>query len=214
MNTSEINNNEISNNEQQFDSNEQIAASPDEVKFVQASGIDSTQEQIDTTGINDEEEIQTPYDTDDEFAKVIMKSGTRKTPTQANKISQSVDAKLEAACKSKNAFHAVCDKIDKKVQKEYQNKVSCNADLLQQNQEIVEKEFGTHNDQPNGEWIIDDDNADAKDLSWEIERLKIKLQKIQNENNSLETKKANLQNEFQAALAENEKLEAELENED
>ncbi|KAK8892051.1 hypothetical protein M9Y10_029273 [Tritrichomonas musculus] len=122
---------------------------------------------------------------------------------------QPVETKLENET-SQRGYYKVCKEIESKIPAYYNDKVIKPFSFLLDNQKVVEKEYGTREDEPNGEWIIDVENADEETLAKEINRLRIKLENVHKENKSLEKKKQNIQGRLDNAKNENERLQSEL----
>ena len=146
----------------------------------------------------------------DDTANYIFQENEKPKNVKQQKKYASVEKRLENAT-SQRFYYAVCKKIEERTHQLYSSEVISNFDFLLENQELVQIQYGTKNDYPNGEWIIDSDNADAQTLEKEIRKLQIKIKNVSKENSNLNKKKNNLEKRLQDARNENQRLQNEIE---
>ena len=158
--------------------------------------------------MNFEEDVNS--DIQDETANyVFTNSDAQPKKSKSQKSLKPIETKLENET-SQRGYYKVCKEIEGKIPSYYNDNVVKTFTFLLDNQKIVNKEYGTQEDQPDGEWIIDTEDADEVMLEKEINRLKIKLANVHNENQKLEKKKQNIQTRLDKAIDENERLQNEL----
>lgn len=149
-------------------------------------------------------------DIQDETANyVFTNSGAQPKKSKPQKNLKPVETKLENET-SQRGYYKVCKEIEGRIPSYYNDNVVKTFTFLLDNQKIVNNEYGTQEDQPDGEWFIDTEDADEVMLEKEINRLKIKLANVHNENQKLEKKKQNIQTRLDKAIGENERLQNEL----
>lgn len=167
-------------------------------------------EQVEDYQFQNDNEEESNSDIPDETADYIFTdSNAQSNKSKSQKKQQPIETKLEKET-SQRGYYKVCKEIEGKIPDYYNDNVVKTFTFLLDNQKIVNKEYGTQEDQPDGEWFIDTENADEETLEKEINRLRIKLQNVHNVNKKLEKKRQNIQTRLDNAIEENERLQNEL----
>ena len=181
---------------------------PLDILMKSESAEEETFEELENFQVDFEEDLNS--DIQDETANyVFTNTDSLRKKSKPQKGLKPIETKLENET-SQRGYYKVCKEIEGKIPSYYNDNVVKSFTFLLDNQKIVNKEYGTQEDQPDGEWIIDAENADEETLEKEINRLKIKLQNVHNENKKLEKKKKNVQTRLSNAIEENERLQSEL----
>lgn len=167
----------------------------------------SPSKNISDLGINFDEE----YDLDEIEEKkqkeieADVRSITSASVSPEEAANGSVDSKLLSILTNRS-YDAIIKTAQKKATNDYLSNLTPEMNFLLQNHLTIQKEYGTANDDKQ-DWRIDAETATDEEIYREINRLKRKLERIQEENEELEQGKEQAQEKLQLIHSQNEKLE-------
>ncbi|KAK8894614.1 hypothetical protein M9Y10_023051 [Tritrichomonas musculus] len=167
----------------------------------------SPSKNISDLGINLDEE----YDLDEIEEKkqkeieADVRSITSAAVSPEEAANGSVDSKLLSILTNRS-YDAIVKSAQKRATNDYLSNLTPEMNFLLQNHLRIQNEYGTSNDDKKN-WRIDTESASDEEIFREINRLKRKLERIQEENDDLQQEAEQAQEKLKLIHSQNEKLE-------